>query len=176
MFIFENCLQVLIRNMSGKVEIRPIKKEDDALISLIIKSTLEEFNAAIEGTAYTDKETDAMFESYQDQNSVYYVALLDDEIIAGCGIKKLQGGNSDICELQKMYMKPEARGKKIGKRLILRCLDFALKAGFRQCYLETFPNMIDAIRLYEKNGFKRIDHSLGNTCHYSCNVWMIKDL
>ena len=73
-------------------------------------------------------------------------------------------------------MKPEARGKKIGKRLILASLDFAKKAGYKKCYLETFPNITAAIRLYEKNGFGRIDAPMGNTWHYACNVWMLKEL
>ena len=162
--------------MNEEIEIRPIKENDNAIISTIIKSTLEEFDSAIEGTAYTDKETDDMFSAFADDNSIYYVALLNNEIIAGCGINPLKEGNLDICELQKMYMNPKARGKKIGKKLILKCLDFAKKTDFKQCYLETFPNMEAAIKLYEKNGFYKIDQPLGNTCHYSCNVWMLKQI
>ena len=162
--------------MNSNIEIRAIQKQDNNALSKIIKSTLEEFDAAIEGTAYTDKETDAMFEAYADEKSVYYVALLEDQIVAGCGINPLQNVEKGICELQKMYMSPKARGKKIGKSLLLKCLDFAKNSGYKQCYLETFPNMQSAIALYKKNGFYNIDHSLGNTCHYSCNVWMIKDL
>jgi len=162
--------------MNSNIEIRAIQKQDNNALSKIIKSTLEEFDAAIEGTAYTDKETDAMFEAYADEKSIYYVALLEDQIVAGCGINPLQNVEKGICELQKMYMSPKARGKKIGKSLLLKCLTFAKNSGYKQCYLETFPNMQSAIALYKKNGFYNIDHSLGNTCHYSCNVWMIKDL
>ena len=162
--------------MNSNIEIRTIQKQDNKALSKIIKSTLEEFDAAIEGTAYTDNETDAMFEAYADEKSIYYVALLESQIVAGCGINPLQNAEKGICELQKMYMSPKARGKKIGKKLLLKCLDFAKNAGYIQCYLETFPNMRSAIALYKKNGFYNIDHSLGDTCHYSCNVWMIKDL
>ncbi len=176
MIIFGKCLQVLKRKMTDKIEIRNIRETDNPALAKIIRSVLEEFNAAIEGTAYTDAETFAMFEAYQDKRSVYYIALLNGEIVAGCGIHQLKGEDKSICELQKMYMDPKARGKKIGKSLILKCLDFAKETGYKQCYLETFPNMTAAISLYGKNGFKRIKRSLGNTCHYSCNVWMIKDL
>ena len=162
--------------MNSNIEIRTIQKQDNGALSKIIKSTLEEFDAAIEGTAYTDNETDAMFEAYADEKSIYYVALLESQIVAGCGINPLQNAEKGICELQKMYMSPKARGKKIGKSLLLKCLDFAKNAGYKQCYLETFPNMQSAIALYKKNGFYNINHSLGDTCHYSCNVWMIKDL
>lgn len=162
--------------MKNNIEIRTIQKKDNDSLSKIIKSTLEEFNAAIDGTAYTDSETDAMFEAYTKDKSIYYVALLDNKIVAGCGINPLQNGEKEICELQKMYMVPNARGKKIGKNLLFKCLDFAKKTGYQQIYLETFPNMTSAIALYKKNGFYNINHSLGNTCHYSCNVWMLKDL
>jgi putative acetyltransferase len=30
--------------------------------------------------------------------------------------------------------------------------------------------------LYKKNGFISLDKPVGNTGHYSCNVWMLKDL
>ena len=117
-----------------------------------------------------------MYEAYLDDKAIYYVALLNGEIVAGCGINVLKNAGPDVCELQKMYMKPKARGKKIGKQLLLKSLDFAKKAEYKICYLETFPDMKAAIRLYEKNGFKKIDAPMGNTCHYSCNVWMTKDL
>lgn len=162
--------------MINKIEIRPILEKDNESIAQIIKSTLEEFDAAIEGTAYTDKETMAMFEAYKDKDSVYFVALSNNEIVAGCGINRLKNVENQICELQKMYMSPKARGLKIGKQLILKCLDFAKNAGYKQCYLETFPNMDAAIKLYQKNGFQFIDKSLGNTNHYSCNVWMLKKI
>ncbi|MEN8124344.1 MAG: GNAT family N-acetyltransferase [Bacteroidota bacterium] len=160
--------------MNEGIIIRPIIKEDDPFIAKIIKSALEEFDAAIEGTAYTDKETNAMFDAYADDKSIYYVALLNDEIVAGCGINPLKDEEQNICELQKMYMLPKARGKKIGKELIIKSLNFAKESGYDACYLETFPNMVAAIELYKKNGFKILERALGNTCHYSCNVWMLK--
>ena len=176
MFKFGKTFEVIHKNMNDRITIRPIKKEDDVLIAEIIKTSLEEYGANIEGTAYTDKETTSMFNAYKSDNSIYYIALLNDEIVAGCGINHLKNGEINICELQKMYMLPKARGKKIGKQLILKCLDFAKNSGYSDCYLETFPNMKSAINLYKKNGFEIIDQPLGNTCHYSCDVWMLKKL
>ena len=156
--------------------IRKIEKQDNKQIAFIIKSVLTELSYNIKGTAFYDKETDSMFEAYQTDNSIYYVAILNDEIVGGCGINSLKDGNTSICELQKMYILPKARGKQIGRKLIERCLDFATKSAYKQCYLETFPDMFAAINLYKKNGFIKINKPLGDTCHYSCDVWMIKDL
>ncbi|MDZ7614576.1 MAG: GNAT family N-acetyltransferase [Flavobacteriaceae bacterium] len=64
-----------------------------------------------------DPETDAMFEAYRDSNSIYFVALLNNRVVGGAGIKQLKDGDPKVCELQKMYILPEARNKKIGKSL-----------------------------------------------------------
>ena len=162
--------------MNDTLIIRPILPTDNAEVSRIIKSVLVEYDAAKEGTAYMDKETDSMFEAYQQNNEAYYVAILNDKIVGGAGIKHLSESEENICELQKMYILPEARNKKVGKDLILTCLDFAKKSNYEKCYLETFPHMQAAINLYQKNGFTQINQALGNTSHYACNVWMIKTL
>ncbi len=159
-----------------ELKIRPIRPEDNQDICRIIKSNLIEFNAAIKGTAYYDKETEAMYEAYQDAGSQYVVALLNQKIVGGCGIKALNAYDQSYCELQKMYMLPQARGLKIGKKLILTSLEFAIKSKYHYCYIETFPHMKAAIKLYLKNGFKKINHPLGNTNHYACNTWLLKDL
>ncbi len=48
--------------------------------------------------------------------------------------------------------------------------------GFEQCYLETLPYMEGARKLYRKVGFKDLEAPMGDTGHYSCNLWMLKDL
>ena len=162
--------------MTKQIEIRKIIKSDNANISKIIKSTLVELGANLKGTAYYDTETDAMYEAFQKERTAYFVATIDNEVVGGCGIGILPNMESTICELQKMYILPKARGHKIGFRLVQKCIDFALKNGYSKIYLETFPQMKSAINLYTKNGFKTLQNSLGNTCHYACNVWMLKDL
>ncbi len=162
--------------MTKQIEIRKIIKSDNAIISKIIKSTLVELETNLKGTAYYDTETDAMYEAFQKERTVYFVATIDNEIVGGCGIGILPNTESTICELQKMYLLPKARGYKIGFRLLQKCIEFALKNGYSKLYLETFPQMKNAIDLYTKNGFKPLKESLGNTCHYACNVWMLKDL
>ena len=52
----------------------------------------------------------------------------------------------------------------------------AKKLGYKQCYLESASQLKAAIHIYESYGFKHLDAPLGNTGHYSCGVWMIKDL
>ena len=78
--------------------------------------------------------------------------------------------------IRKVIIEIEARGKGLGKQMIQRCIDFAKMSNFKQCYIETMQNIQEAQKLYIKVGFKYIDHSLGNTGHSSCPVWMLKIL
>jgi len=71
------------------VAIRLIQPNDNKTIASIIKSVLTELNYNLKGTAFYDKETDNMFEAYQSKKAVYYVAILNNEIIGGCGINQL---------------------------------------------------------------------------------------
>ena len=158
------------------MQIREIKKEDNVQIESVIRSAFLELNIPLEGTAYEDPETSKMFEAYNTDRSVYFVVEMNGEIIGGAGIKPLINYDQDICELQKMYALPKMRGQGIGQKLMDRCLNAARSFGFKQCYLETTPELKAAIKLYKRNGFLEIDAQLGDTGHHSCGVWMIKKL
>jgi len=156
--------------------IREIQQDDNAAIEQIIKATLLEFGLPMLGTVYEDQEIAKMYESYQLENEVYYVIENEGVILGGGGIKQLKDFDTDVCELQKMYLLPKARGKGYGDLLFNACLDAAKQKGYKRCYLESASQLKVAIQIYEKAGFKHLDKSLGNTGHFSCGVWMIKDL
>jgi len=156
--------------------IREIKPNDNEQIAQVIRTVLTEFGAPKVGTAYEDKATDEMFETYQKENTAYFVIEHQNKIVGGVGFADLDSFDGTVCELQKMYFLPITRGKGLGSKLIDFCLTQAKKQGYKQCYLETMPYMDAARALYSKNGFINLDKPMGNTGHYSCNVWMLKDL
>jgi putative acetyltransferase len=156
--------------------IRPIQPSDNAALAKIIRDTLSEFGAAHPGTVYYDATTDALFELFQKPKAVYYVAESEGQLIGGGGIYPTQGLPADTCELVKMYLMPQARGKGIGRLLIEKCIASAKENGFRNIYLETMPELKQALTVYEKFGFEYLDHALGNSGHFGCELWMIKKL
>ncbi|VAW21758.1 Uncharacterized acetyltransferase YjgM [hydrothermal vent metagenome] len=156
--------------------IREIKQEDNLKIAKTIRDILVEFGVPKVGTAYADKLLDTLFETYNIKNAVYFIIEKEGKIFGGAGIKQLDNYDGNVCELQKMYFLPEARGIGLGKVLIELCLQKAKEFGFEKCYLETLPYMKDARKLYKKVGFKDLDARMGDTGHYSCNLWMLKDL
>ena len=156
--------------------IREIQKQDNPQIANVIRTVFIEDDFPKTGTAFEDKQLDFMFESYDKSNAVYFVVENNGKIVGGAGVSKLVATEENICELQKMYILSEARGNGLGNKLIQLCLDKAKEFGFEKCYLETLPTMKAAHHLYQKLGFEYLDKQLGNTCHTSCHVWMIKDL
>lgn len=158
------------------IVIREIALKDNLKIAKAIRKVLIEMGVPKVGTAYEDKALDCMFETYNESQKSYFV--LDDNglILGGAGISPLDHYDGNVCELQKMYFLPKARGKGLGSQMMKVCLDFAKQAGFDHCYLETMPYMNDARKLYRKVGFKSIDKPMGETGHYSCSVWMLKPL
>ena len=156
--------------------IRPINESDNKHIAIILREVLIEMDIPKTGSAYEDPEIDKMYESYQSDRSIYFVVEENDKILGGAGINPLKDGDSDICELQKMYFHKSLRGRGIGNKIIELCLNFAVESNFKQCYIETMPNMVNAQKLYLRKGFNYINNPLGNTGHTACPIWMLKNL
>lgn len=156
--------------------IREIEPKDNALIATVIRAVLIEMGVPKVGTAYEDAALDIMYETYAATACAYFVVEEDGEIIGGAGIAALENYDGTVCELQKMYFSRKARGRGLGSKMMETCLAFAKNAGYKKCYLETMPYMDDARKLYGKSGFKPLDKPLGDTGHYNCTRWMIKDL
>jgi len=166
-----------MRNIFPYMKIREIQPADNELLAIVIRKVLLEMGVPKQGTAYADKELDAMYLAYDRPRSIYYVvADAQNKVVGGAGIAPLKDGNPKVCELQKMYFLPATRGLGLGDQMIEKCLAFAKQQGFEQCYIETMPNMLAAQKLYVKKGFEYIDHPMGNTGHCNCPVWLLKKL
>lgn len=152
--------------------IRPVQQNDNPALAKLIRETLTEFGAPESGTVFEDESLDCMFETYQLPKSRYFVVEENGKILGGAGIAPLKGEGGNICEIQKMYILPKIRGCGLGALLMRKCLDFAQENEFSTCYLETLPTMESAQKLYRKTGFELLEKQMGNTGHFSCNVWM----
>ena len=155
--------------------VREIQKKDNAQVEAVIRSCLIEFGADHEGTAWADKNLGRFSEVYSAEGSRYWVAVdADDKVVGGVGIGPLPGVDG-VCELQKMYCLPAARGTGAAEELIRTALDFAAR-HYKSCYLETLDNMTRAHRFYEKHGFRRTNEAVGSTGHFACDVKYIREL
>ena len=156
------------------ITLRTIQPQDNPVLAVIIRKTLEEFGANHPGTVYFDPTTDALYELFSNTTgSVYYVAEEEGKVVGGGGIFPSKGLPQDTCELVKMYLLPEVRGIGLGKKIISECIRFAREKGYQNIYIETMPELSQAMKTYEKFGFRYLDGPLGETGHFGCDLWML---
>jgi putative acetyltransferase len=167
-------MKILIMN---NYTIRPILEKDNTKIEAVIKQVLRDFNVPEKGTALADNSLSNLYAYYQKPRAIYFVIEnAQKNILGGAGIAQLDNCELPVCELQKMYFLPIVRGKGLGTRMMQMCLQKAKIFLFKGCYLETMPYMKAAQNLYTRSGFKYIDNPMGDTGHYSCPVYMYKEL
>jgi len=63
----------------------------------------------------------------------------------------------DICEMKRLYVRSEFRGKGVGRMLVGRLIAEAREIGYQKMRLDTVPRMEEAIGLYRHFGFREIE-------------------
>ena len=87
-------------------------------------------------------------------NIKYVLVVYENNIPVGCGAIKEFAGES--MEVKRMFVKPNKRGKGIASDLLKELEIWSSELGYSKCILETGKRQPDAVRLYEKNNYKRI--------------------
>jgi putative acetyltransferase len=83
------------------------------------------------------------------------VAKMDDRAV-GCGCFKPFDG--DTVEIKRMFVLPEHRGKGIAGRILDELERWAIESGFSRSVLETGVKQTEAVGLYQKKGYARIEN------------------
>ena len=82
------------------------------------------------------------------------IVAVSDQVPVGC--VALRAVDDSRCEMKRLFVRPIARGKGVGKSLLSFILDEARVIGYSEMVLDTLPTMIDAQRMYEESGFSDI--------------------
>jgi GNAT superfamily N-acetyltransferase len=100
-----------------------------------------------------DEEMEGIEAMYGPPTGLLLLAFEGDEPIGCIGYRTLEPG---VCEMKRLYVVPGFRGKGIGRDLVLKLIDEAASAGFREMRLDTIPKLATALALYRKLGFAEI--------------------
>src|SRR5689334_14473204 len=162
--------------LTGRLTIRPIELADVPALLTIIADARREYGIGERGVELLEPSDHALYATYQRQRTLYFVAVRNGEVVGGAGIAPLSGADPLTCELQRMYLRADARGCGIGDALLERCLTAARQFLFVRCYLETVTQMQAAIGFYGRHGFRDLQAPLGSTTHAHNDRWMIRAL
>jgi ribosomal protein S18 acetylase RimI-like enzyme len=107
-----------------------------------------------------DKEVAELPRDYAPPSGRLTLATESDEV-AGCVALRRIG--EDVCELKRLYVRPQFRGRGLGRTLTENVIDEARSIGYKRMRLDTLPGKMDqAIKMYRRLGFKNIEPYYNN--------------
>ena len=101
-----------------------------------------------------EKEIAQLPGEYSPPHGCLLLAFYDDNP-AGC--VALRRRDDEVSEMKRLYVKPEYRGRKIGRTLVVEVIREAREKGYRLMRLDTHPWMKEAEALYKSVGFYEIE-------------------
>lgn len=166
----------MIYSVNEDILLRNLEEEDNKEIAGLIRTVFREFKIDRPGTVYFDPTTDDLHTLFRTPGSVYWIAEENGKMAGGCGVYPTPGLPAGCAELVKFYLLRPWRGRGIGRMLMEKCFESAKELGYRQLYLESLPELDKAVSMYLKAGFRHLSHALGNSGHFGCTIWMVKEL
>ena len=133
------------------MRLRIATNKDSEEIITLISEVLEEYGLPL-FLETSDAELRDIWGNYLAAGGMFKV--LEDDRGKLIGTVAIRGINSRVCELRRMYLRSDSRGKGLGKYLLMEALFKAKSLGFSQVCLDTSSSLKEAIGLYEKFGFK----------------------
>lgn len=131
----------------GEIRIVPFEAAHLDGYTQLVSDTLREFGFEPDPTIDPDLDDPGAF------YAGLWVALDRGHVVGSVALRDLGEGT---LELKRMYLRPDARGHGLGRRLLATALDYARESGADVVRLDTSQRMETARRLYEAHGFVRI--------------------
>ncbi len=133
------------------IKIRKFQPKDQAQVYKLIITVLQnEFSLAKE--TYSDFDLNNIAKSYGGKRDLFLVAAIGNTVIGTIAIKE---DDNNTALLRRVFVSREFRGIGLGKRLIIKAIEFCEKKGYRVVNFCSTDKMATANILCRKNGFQR---------------------
>ncbi|MBI4844866.1 MAG: GNAT family N-acetyltransferase [Candidatus Omnitrophica bacterium] len=134
-----------------EIKIRKFKEQDQPQVQKLISTILKtEFDHAKE--TFTDYDLTHIKEIYSGKRDVFFVAVIGNTVIGTVAIKE-DDGNTAL--LRRIFVSREFRGIGLGRKLIIKAVEFCEEEQFRVINFCSTDKMEAANKLCRKNGFLR---------------------
>ncbi len=134
------------------VSIRPYSLRDRDVVVRLVHDVLEEH-----GFAQTDRQLGALsrdleeaHERYAAERAGFWVAEVGGEVVGTVAVRPKEGAT---CEIKRLYLRPDMRGKGLGQALYAHAEAFARRTGYERIWLDSSRRFARAHALYARNGF-----------------------
>lgn len=97
-----------------------------------------------------EKELQTLYQIYAPPQGCIILAKQNGQTIGCVALKPI---GEDICEMKRLYVRSEARGMGLGKKLVQELIRFAKQCSFQSMKLDTVSKLEAAIALYRSMGF-----------------------
>jgi ribosomal protein S18 acetylase RimI-like enzyme len=96
---------------------------------------------------------------YSEPEGALLIALEDNEPIGCIALRKI---DDETCEMKRLFVKPEYRNMRLGKRLVEEIIKEGKQIGYKSMKLDTLKSMESAVKLYKYFGFKETEPYIYN--------------
>lgn len=139
--------------MSGETKIRPATGPDDTETArALFREYAGELGVDL-GFQDWERELSELPGAYAPPHGALFLAE-DNAAVLGC--VALRPLDPKTCEMKRLYVRPQGRGRGLGLRLAQRAIDEGRRLGYERMRLDTLPSMSEAIALYRRLGFREI--------------------
>jgi len=137
------------------VEVRRVSGTDPVALELVAAMVREMGGLYEPGLARTPLAP----EELSPPDGGFVVLSEDGSALAGGGVRRL---DDDACEIKRMYVVPDARGRGVGRALLTALEELARELGYTIARLDTGAKQPGARRVYERAGYVAVPDYNGN--------------
>ena len=128
-----------------KIEIKRTNSENQNFIKLVKK-----LDAYLKITDGDEHDFYNQFNNIDVLKNVVVICI--DDVAVGCGAIKPFDKNA--VEVKRMFVLPKKRGEGIAQKVLQELEIWAKEMGYKKCVLETGKRQVEAVKFYQKCGYK----------------------